>query len=106
MQEAQSCGVSGSNPAKVLSRNPIFVRKLTHYPVEVEDLLAGDLHVVPLEGMDFIQSLELQRAHGLMTNDSLHLAAAIRSGIHILVTADRHFSMLPDLVFFQPDDIR
>ena len=80
MQEAQSRGLSGSNPAKALSQNPALVRQLIHYRQDMEDLLAGDLTVVAIEATDFAPALELQRLHGLLTNDSLHLTAGRRTG--------------------------
>ena len=66
MQEAQGRGLSGSNPAKALAQNPALVQQLTQYRQEVEDLLAGDLLVVAVEGTDSAQAVELQRTHGLL----------------------------------------
>lgn len=106
MQEAQSRGLSGSNSAKALSHNPSMVRQLTQYPLEVEDLLAGELTILPIESDDIAKGVILQRAHGLLTNDSLHLAAAIRAGLRLMATADSQFSAVPDFTIFQPDDIR
>lgn len=106
MQEAQSLGLSGSNPARALSQNPALVRQLTQYPAEVEDLLAGELLILPIESGDFSKALELQRKHGLLTNDSLHLATAFRTGIRLLATADPQFSAVPDFTVFGPDDIK
>src|SRR5437016_14211771 len=48
MQEAQSRGLTGSNPAKTLGQNTSLVRQLTHYAQEVEDLLAGQLTVLSI----------------------------------------------------------
>jgi len=49
MQEAQSRGLSGSNPARALAQDAALVRRLVRYRQEVEDLLAGDLLVVATE---------------------------------------------------------
>ena len=105
MQEAQSRGLSGSNPAKALSQNPALVRQLTQYRQDIEDLLGGELAVLAIEEADFAHALELQRQHGLLTNDSLNLAAALRAGVNLLATADPQFDSLPGITVFRPDDL-
>jgi len=105
MQEAQSRGLSGSNPAKALAQNPALVRQLTHYNEEVEDLLSGDLLVLGVESTDFAKAAELQKTHGLMTNDSLNLAVGLRSAVKLLATADPQFDLIPGLTVFKPDDL-
>jgi predicted nucleic acid-binding protein len=105
MQEAQSRGLSGSNPAKALAQNPALVRQLTQYGQEVEDLLCGDLLVLAVESQDFTKAIELQRTHGLLTNDSLNLAVGLRSGVNLLATADPQFDLIPGLTVFKPDDL-
>ena len=106
MQEAQSRGLSGSNPAKALSQDTALVRQLTRYRPEVDDLLAGDLLVVAIEVGDFNQALEFQGTYGLLTNDSLNLAAGLRSGVGLLATADQQFDSIPSITVFRPDDLR
>lgn len=106
MQEAQTHGLTGSNPARNLARNPARVRELTEYAREVEDLLAGDLALLALTEDDFPTALSLQREHGLLTNDSLHLAAGLRAGLRLLATSDPQFSTVPGLTLFMPDDIQ
>ena len=105
MQEAQSRGLSGSNPAKALAQDPRLVRQLILYRREVEDLLAGELHVVANEAADFYRALDLQSAHGLLTNDSLNLAAGLRCGVSIVATADRQFDSVEGITVFRPDDL-
>ena len=41
----------------------------------------------------------------LLTNDSLNLAAGLRSGVNLLATADPQFDSVPDLTVFNPDDL-
>lgn len=106
MQEAQSHGLTGANPAKNLARNPSRVRQLTQYALEVEDLLAGDLAVLAIEKDDFPVALSLQREHGLLTGDSLQLASALRAGLHLLATSDPQFMVVPELTIFMPDDVQ
>jgi predicted nucleic acid-binding protein len=55
---------------------------------------------------DFILGLELQRRHGLLTNDSLNLAAAGRLAVKDLATADRNFDGIRDIRIHKPIDLR
>lgn len=105
MQEAQSRGLAAANPAKGLASNPDLVRQLNQYRQELEDLLVGDLLLLTVEGADFIQAAVLQQAHGLLTNDSLSLAAALRHGMASLATADPQFDSIPGLTVYKPSDL-
>lgn len=105
MQEAQAMGLTGSNPAQSLSQQPGLVRQLTQYARDIEDLLAGEFTILGLEIGDFSQAIQLQRQHGLLTNDALFLAAGMRSGINILVTADPQFDIVPGITVHKPDDL-
>lgn len=97
MQEAQSRGLASSNPAKGLSQDAGLVRQLTGYRQEVEDLLAGEFTPLGIAERDFAPALDLQHRHGLMTNDSLHLAAGLRAGLAAIATADPQFEGVTDL---------
>jgi predicted nucleic acid-binding protein len=55
--------------------------------------------------VDFAVALELQRQHGLLTNDSLNLAVAKRLGIKEIVTADTHFDAVQGIIIYKPDDL-
>jgi predicted nucleic acid-binding protein len=106
MQEAQSRGLSGSNPSKALSHDRALVRQLTGYAQEVEDLLAGQFVLLAIEGADFAHALKLQREHGLLTNDSLHLAAGFRASVNLVATADPQFDQIPGIQIAKPDDLQ
>ncbi|MEI7936716.1 MAG: hypothetical protein WCK27_08520 [Verrucomicrobiota bacterium] len=54
---------------------------------------------------NFVKALELQRLHGLLTNDSLHLAAGLRAGVNFLATADPQFDTVPGISVFKPGDV-
>jgi predicted nucleic acid-binding protein len=78
---------------------------LIHYRQDVEDLLAGEFLVLGIGEADFAKAIELQRLHGLLTNDSLHLAAGLRAGVNLLVTADLQFDTVAGITAFRPDDL-
>lgn len=105
MQEAQSLGLCGSNPAKALGGNPSLIAQLSQYAKDVEDLLAGDLRILPVESGDLLAALPLQRHYQLLTNDSLLLAIGLRAGVTAFATSDSQFDKVNNLTVFKPDDL-
>lgn len=105
VQEAQSNGLVGSNPARALSERPELVRQLSAYAESVRDLLDSSLTVAESHPQDFLVALELQKQHGLLTNDSLNLAIARRHGIKDIATADKSFDNVPGVIIYKPEDI-
>jgi predicted nucleic acid-binding protein len=106
MQEAQSLLLTGSNPAKTLAKNPGAVRRLKHYSQDVENIFGIGLQVLSLEAIDFTIALQLQKEHGLLTNDSLNLAIAIRHGISTVASNDGQMDSIQGFEFYQPTDLR
>jgi len=105
MQEAQSLGLAASNPAKALSQNTALLEQLSQYRRDVADLLAGDLTILSLEAADLTLALQLQQQHCLLTNDSLHLAAALRANVTALATNDPGFDLVPTVTLYKPSDV-
>jgi predicted nucleic acid-binding protein len=71
----------------------------------VRDILNSELDVEPVQPGDLTLALELQRLHGLLTNDSMHLAVAKRLGIHGIATADGSFENVPGIIVYKPTDL-
>ena len=105
MQEAQSLGLCASNPAKALGGNPALIARLSQYARDVEDLLAGDLRILPVESSDLLAALPLQSQYELLKNDSLHLAVGLRAGVAAFATSDPRFNSVSNLAVFKPDDL-
>lgn len=103
--EAAARGLVSSNPAKALGRERSKVRKLTDYADEVRDLLGGGLTAEAVRPEDFPVALEFQNRHGLLTNDSLNLAAARRLGLRDIATADSHFDSIVGWRVYRPRDL-
>jgi predicted nucleic acid-binding protein len=106
IQEAQSVRQLGSNPARRLSEQRLLIGNLSVYSQDVRDLLRSGLEILPLEPADFEPALNLQKSVGLLTNDSLILAAAIRRGIENIATADESFVAAQGISVFRPSDIQ
>jgi predicted nucleic acid-binding protein len=102
MLEASQAGLAGSNPARVLSRRPDLVRSLPRYPEKVRNLLEGGLYFEPVRKEDFQLGLELQARHGLLTNDSLNLAVALRLALEGIATADQGFDRISGIPVYKP----
>ncbi len=59
----------------------------------------------PIHPQDLQTALELQKLHGLLTNDSLNLATAKRLGIQSIATADKSFDTVQGVIVYRPTDI-
>lgn len=104
--EARDHGwISGANPARTLAKQPERIQSLRRYSEAVRDILILNLRIEPVLPEDFSSALDLQRQHGVMTNDSLFLAVGRRLRIHILATADRRLTLLSDFKVFHPSDL-
>jgi predicted nucleic acid-binding protein len=106
LAEAKDMGIiKRSNPAKQLSENPEKVKQLHRYEDLIRDLLSIGLKLEPLEREDILTAINLQHKYGLLTNDALFLAVAVRLRITSIVSADRVFSNIPGIYFYSPGDI-
>ena len=105
IEEAQSKGLVGSNPARALSERPELVRQLSAYAERIRELLDSALVVAELHSEDCLAALELQKQHGLLTNDSFNLSIARRHGIKDIATADKCFDNIEGLSIYKPDDL-
>jgi predicted nucleic acid-binding protein len=106
INEAKEAGlVSGANPARLLGRSSGGVQGLSIYAQNTRDLLDSPIIFEPILTKDFYVALELQKQHGLLTNDSLNFAVARRLGLQALATADQSFDNVPGLIVYKPEDI-
>lgn len=106
INEARSAGLlSGGNLARALMEKAAVVRQLSVYAQNVRDLLDSTIHFEPVLAQDFYVALELQKQHGLLTNDSLNLAVAKRLGIQEIATADKSFDNVQGVIVYKPEDV-
>ena len=106
INEAKEAGlITGSNPARILGEKRSSIPQLSAYADNVRDLLDSSINFEPVHSQDFYVALELQRQHGLLTNDSLNLAVAKRLGIQGIATADKGFDNVQGLIVYKPEDI-
>ncbi len=91
--------------AKYLSKHPEQVKVLTDYWVNIVRLLALNLLVLPME-QDIVEGAQAERVNaGLLTNDSLIVAAMREYGISKIATNDRQFETVAGISVFSPTDV-
>ena len=105
--EAVSTGlVSGKDVVRKLRARPDIVRKLHVYHEQVARIPLMGVDVVALDAETVLRSEEIRRAHGLLVNDSLVVAAARSAGVEHLASADTDFSRVKDLKLYGPADLK
>ena len=108
LAEAMMLGqVTGGNPAKQLGAKPEVIKRLTIYRDKVAALVTLGLGFEACTRTDlFEKALPLQEQYGLMTNDSVVAAMAIRLEADALVSADARFKVVTDLKVYAPSDLK
>lgn len=100
-------GISGRNPAARLADRPNVVRTLTLYQMKVRALVDLGLRFEHCEQRDLLQSaFDLQTRYGLLTNDAVILAVAVRLEADCLVSSDKSFGSVEEIDVFAPSDLR
>jgi predicted nucleic acid-binding protein len=97
--------ISGSNPARKLAARPEVVKTLHAYQAKLDTLLDMGMRIEEHPIADYTRALELQSAYGLLTIDSVILAAALRVGADHLVTTDAAFRGVEGLQVVIIDDV-
>ena len=108
LAEAMMRGLtSGGNPASRLASRPEAVRGLTLYKAKVRALVDLGFGFEPCLLPDLLDSaFEIQKRHGLLTNDAMILAVALRLKADVLVSSDKAFHSIDDLDVYFPTDLR
>ncbi len=104
--EARENGwIKGSNPVRSLQARPERVQALIHCDQRVQDILRLRLHVEDFKHADFTQALVIRRRYGLLTNDSILVAVALRLGIRDIASADKALQKVPGHITHAPSDL-
>ena len=100
-------GISGGNPAARLAGKPEIVRALSLYRTKMRALVNLGLRFERCEQRDLLQSaFDLQKRYGLLTNDSVVLAVAIRLEADCLVSSNKRFLPVEEIDVLAPSDLR
>jgi len=108
LAEAQMLGrISGPNAGRKLARLPDVIKSLGLYRDKIQSLINLGLGFEPCTREDFFEdAFHYQEKYGLLTNDSVILATAVRIGAEVLVTADAVFRKVTELSVAMPSDIQ
>jgi len=99
--------IRGPNPARQLAEKPDVVKKLSIYRDKVRALVTLGLRFEACHESDLLgKALEIQERHGLLTNDSLIAAIALRIEADVLVSADTRFQAIKELRIYAPSDVK
>lgn len=106
LNEARSRGLlTGNNPARKLSEKPTLIQSLTDYQNKARKIITAGFIIEPVVREDFFSALTIQKQYGLLTNDSLLIAAAHRLGIKAIASADKAFRNIPSIDLYEPGDL-
>jgi predicted nucleic acid-binding protein len=107
LAEALALGeIKGGNPARQLSGNPGVLKRLKLYREKVQALLTLGLKYETCTQTDLLESaFRLQARYGLLTNDSVILAVALRLDADALLSADERFRAVEDITVYWPSDL-
>ena len=97
--EAVATGhIAGPNPSRKLAEHPEVVRRLKAYRENLAALGGMGLHFEAVLREDVLSAaIVLQKRYGLLTNDSIIAACAIRLGVDYLVTSDQAFAQIREV---------
>lgn len=83
---------SNGNPARQLASKPDVVKRLSLYRDKIKALATVGLGFEPCTKADLMdKAFDLHDRHGLLTNDSVILAVAMRVDADALVSVDARF---------------
>lgn len=99
--------IRGPNPARQLAEKPETVKNLTMYREKVRALVTLGLGFEPCHQSDLLtKAIELQQRYGLLTNDSLIAAMALRLDADALASADERFLDISEIRVYVPSDLK
>ena len=105
LAEAVKTGIIGRARATDLAARPEKIKRLSTYWVQVQSTLNMNL-VILVPDEDWLHTAHRARVEcGLLTNDSLIVAAARHYGLSSLASADAAFDLVPGLVRYAPADL-
>jgi len=105
LASARASGAVTQATASALRHRREAVRGLANYWPVVAAVLDSNLAVLALDQQRFRRAQIMRERYGLLTNDSLVLAAADSYGITNLATRDADFDNVPWLTVYKPEDI-
>ena len=99
--------LSGGNPARQLAGKPDVIKRLTLYKDKIRALVTLGMAFEPCTRIDLVdKAVAIQERHGLLTNDSVIVAMALRLEADVLVSADKQFQVIKEVPVYAPSDVK
>lgn len=105
LAEALGTGVIKRDSVRDLRGKWREIAKLTEYWAQTSAIFGLNILVLPSDEGRLHRAQTIRARHGLLTNDSLIVAAMEELGIHSLATRDNDFDHISDLTVYTPIDI-
>ena len=103
--KAKNMYTSAEKGAKYLAKHPEKVKALVDYWSNTKRLLSLNVVFLPMEESIVVGAQAERASNGLLTNDSIIVAAMREYGISLLATNDRQFDAVAGISVFSPTDI-
>jgi predicted nucleic acid-binding protein len=88
--------------ANWLRRHPAEVQQLARHRQAVDEVRAGKVQVLPIEGSDVSLAADLSVPFGLLSNDALIVIIMQHHGLSQLASLDADFDRAPGLTRYAP----
>jgi len=105
LAEAVTTGAISKQSAPLLKRKPDIIRGLNRYWALTAGIFELPILLVDLDDTRLKQAQDMRLHHGLLTSDSLVLAAADEYAIGALATLDSDFDDIHWLTVYKPTDV-
>ncbi len=97
--------ISAKNPVKQLKKHPEIITQLSEYSADVATIQEMNISILDVTPKTLKSSEAIRKTDGLLTNDSLILAAMKNANLAKLVTNDNDFSHIAWLDVYKPTDV-
>jgi len=105
LSEAAATGLISRESASDLRPKYDVIRRLTRYWAQTVRIFDSNLLVLDLDETRHHSAYRIRTRYGLLTNDSLIVAAALSYGISCLASRDVDFDRIAELTVYKPSDV-
>lgn len=103
--EALGTGVIKRDRVRDLRGKRREIAELTEYWAQISAIFGLNILVLPSDEARLYRAQSVRSRYGLLTNDSLILAAMEENGVDSLATRDSDFDHISNLKIYKPTDI-
>lgn len=105
LAEAVSIGIIPKQNARLLNKHPHKVKSLSIYWTQTKSILEMNLLVLDPNEKWLRSAQDVRTSYGLLTNDSLIVAAMQSCGLSALISSDAGFDTVANLTRYAPTDL-